>query len=277
MMAELKYPEDRYIKKRDLSPDDIKAKLLSDFWKNIICYGSVNSTNTLAAELSAQYPDSDIAIAADSQARGRGRLGRLWVSPPGCNIYMSVVLHTEIAIEDATLLTVAAAVACACALRSRSGLNVSIKWPNDLMVCGKKIGGILTEFKSGCGRINKVAVIGIGVNVNSRRIDFPEELRSTATSVREETGEYFERSAMIAGILNEMEKWYRTLLSEGRFPLLKAWKNLSSTLGNKVSVTIGTDFFSGFAEDIDGQGRLVLKLASGEGKIISAGDLTELR
>ncbi len=276
-MAELKYQEDGYIKNRDLSPDDIRAKLLSAFWRKIICYGAVDSTNTLAVELSAQYPDSEIAIVADSQTQGRGRLGRIWVSPPGCNIYMSAVLRAELAIEDATLLTVAAAVACACALRSKSGLNVNIKWPNDLMVCGKKIGGILAEFKSGRGGIDKVAVIGIGVNVNARRMDFPEELKSTATSVREETGEYFERSAIIAEILNELEKWYRILLSEGRLPLLKAWKGLSSTIGNKVRVTMGTDFLSGFAEDIDEQGRLLLKLASGERKTISAGDVTELR
>lgn len=277
MPSELKYPGDGHIKSGDLSSENITANLLSDFWGKVLCYGAVNSTNTLAVDLSLKYPESEIAIIADSQVKGKGRLGRAWVSPPGCNIYMSVVLHTEIAPEDATLLTISAAVACASALRNKCGLDVNIKWPNDLMVCYRKIGGILTELKSGHGRINKLVVIGIGVNVNSRLTDFPEELRSRATSLKEETGKYFERSGMIADILNELEKWYKKLLSEGRFPLLKEWRRLSSTLGNKVRVTMGTDIFSGFAEDIDEQGRLILKLASGAKMIVSAGDLTELR
>ncbi len=276
MPSELKYPEDGHTK-AGLSSDNITANLLSDFWRKVICYGAVNSTNTLAVGLSLKYPESEIAIIADSQVKGKGRLGRAWVSPPGCNIYMSVVLHTELATEEATLLTIAAAVACASALRNKCGLDVNIKWPNDLMVCHRKIGGILTELKSGRGRINKLVVIGIGINVNSRLTDFPEELRSGATSLKEETGKYFERSGMIAEILNEFEKWYKKLLNEGRFSLLKEWRRLSSTLGTRVRVAMGTDIFSGFAEDIDEQGRLILKLASGARMVVSAGDLTELR
>ncbi len=275
-MFALQYPEDGHIKSKDLSSQDIIAGLLSDFWEKILCYDAVGSTNELAMDLSPQYPKSRIAIIADSQALGKGRLGRVWVSPPGCNIYMSAVLYPSIALRDAPFLTVAAALACASSLRNKSGLKVSIKWPNDLMVCGKKIGGILTELKSGHGRIYCV-VMGVGININSRLMDFPEELSSRVTSVKEETGKYFSRSIIIAEILNELERWYGNLQSGDRLPLLKEWKKLSSTLGNKVRVTLGSEILSGYAEDINERGMLILKLASGKRRIISAGDLTELR
>lgn len=189
---------------------------------------------------------------------------------------MSAILKPEIAVRDATFLTVAAALSCAYALRSKTGLNVNIKWPNDLMVSGKKIGGILTELRSGHDKIN-FAVIGIGINVNFCGEDFPEELVNIATSVKEVTGKYFSRSEIIAEVLNELELWYKKLTGDGRFLLLEEWKRLSCTTGRGVRVTLCNEVISGLAEDIDDEGMLVLKLASGERRRISTGDLTELR
>jgi BirA family biotin operon repressor/biotin-[acetyl-CoA-carboxylase] ligase len=264
------------IEVRDLSSHAIIAGLRSDFWKEIICYESVGSTNERALALSRRCPESGTVIIADSQTKGRGRLGRVWVSPPGRNIYLSALLKPELALREATLLTVAAALACVSALKRKTGLNVNIKWPNDLMVGGKKIGGILTELRSGHDKIN-CAIVGIGINVNSRDRDFPEELRSIATSVKEGTGKYHSRSGIVAEVLNELERWYKKLIDEGRFPLLDEWKKLSSTIGKGVRVSLCKEVLSGFAEDIDQDGMLVLKLASGEIRRISAGDLTELR
>lgn len=275
-MSELQNLEDGNIESRDLSSRAIIAGLRSDFWKKIICYESVDSTNEFAMALSLKSPESRTVIIADSQAEGRGRLGRVWVSPPGRNIYMSAVLVPEIAPRDVTFLTVAAALASASALRSKTDLIANIKWPNDLMVRGKKIGGILTELRSGHDKIN-FAVVGIGINVNSGGEDFPQELEHIATSVKEETGRYYSRSGIIAEVLNELEQQYKKLINEGRFPLLEEWRRLSSTIGKRVRITLCTEVLSGLAEEIDEEGMLVLKLASGERRRISAGDLTELR
>ena len=265
-----------FIESGDLSYPEIMAGLRSDFWKEIICYKSVDSTNERALVLPLKFPGAGAAIIADSQTKGRGRLGRVWVSPPGRNIYMSALLAPEIALRDAALLTVAATLACVWALRNKTGLDVKVKWPNDLMADGKKVGGILTELRSVNDRI-KCAAIGIGININTRTGDFPAALRSSATSVMAETGKCHSRSGVVSEVLNELERWYRKLIYAGGFPLLEEWRKLSSTIGKGVRVTLYADVLSGLAEDIDENGMLVLKLPSGERRRISAGDLTELR
>ncbi len=140
----------------------------------------------------------------------------------------------------------------------------------------QKIGGILTEIRSGHDEIH-FAVIGIGINVNSLCKDFPGELTHTATSVKEVTGKYFSRSRIIAEILNELEQMFQKLKGGGIFHLLEEWKKLSCTVGKMVRVTLFDEVISGIAEDIDSDGMLVLKMASGERRRISSGDLTELR
>lgn len=275
-MCDMQNSEDGPVESGDLSSHAVFAGLSGDFWKKIIRHKSISSTNEFALSISLKGAESGTVVIADSQARGRGRVGRVWISPPGSNIYMSAVLRPEIAVQDAPFLTVAAALACAYALRSKTGLTVNIKWPNDLMVSGKKIGGILTELRSGRDKI-KFAVIGIGINVNSQGKDFPEELANIATSVKEVTGKYFSRSDIIAEVLNELERWYKKLMGDGRFLLLEEWKRLSCTVGKWVRVTLCSEVISGLAEEIDEEGMLVLKLSSGERRRISAGDLTELR
>jgi BirA family biotin operon repressor/biotin-[acetyl-CoA-carboxylase] ligase len=237
----------------------------------------VDSTNETASALSATRGIASASvIIADAQEKGRGRLGRRWVSPAGLNIYMSIVMKPEIRPEDATLFTVIGAVASAGAVRKESGLDIRIKWPNDLMVSGKKLGGILTEVKSDPDRIN-LAIVGIGINVNMEEAAFPGEIWPIATSMRLETGRHHQRSGIIAGILKEFEHWYNTLLQQGRAPLLDEWRRFSSTIGRNVRVTVGRETMTGEAEEIDDEGMLILRLPSGLRKRISAGDLTELR
>jgi len=190
---------------------------------------------------------------------------------------MSVILRPEIETEDATLLTIMAAVSCAKGVMKSTGLKAEIKWPNDLMLSSKKLGGILTEMKSDPDGIVFV-VIGIGINVNSKtKKDFPPDIRGIATSIREELGKIQSRTFIIAEILKELEHWYRVLLTGGREPLFDEWKRLSSTLGRKVRVTAGDNVFTGVAEDIDKGGMLILRLPSGMLKKISSGDVTMLR
>lgn len=254
---------------------DIKAKVKGIFGKEIFLYETVGSTNTVAAELFEKTSEGAV-ILADGQERGRGRLGRTWISPAGVNIHMSVILRPKTELRDATLITIMAAVACASGLRKATGLDVSIKWPNDLMVSDKKLGGILTDIKTEKGTII-AAIVGIGINVNSNTDTFPQEVNKTATSVKKETGDLSSREEITIAVLIEMDKWYAILQGEDRTMLLSEWKRLTSTLGKKVAVTLGEETLSGVAEAIDGEGRLLLKLPSGEIKRISSGDLTVLR
>ncbi|MGE5174470.1 MAG: biotin--[acetyl-CoA-carboxylase] ligase, partial [Betaproteobacteria bacterium] len=139
-----------------------------------------------------------------------------------------------------------------------------------------KIGGILTEIRSDSEKIN-LAVIGIGVNVNSEVMDFPEELRGIVTSVRNEAGRTCSRVGIIIEILRELERWYKILRSEGRRQLMEEWKSLSSTIGKEVRIVLGNEILSGVAETIDGNGMLILQLGSGGKRRISSGDVMELR
>ena len=251
--------------------------MAGDFWKEVLFYRTVDSTNELASSLSSQKKtESGTVIIADMQSKGRGRLGRKWISPPGVNIYMSVILKPEMEPRDATLLTILSAVACTVAIRAGSGVPVSIKWPNDLVVSGKKIGGILTEVKTGLNKIN-TAIIGIGLNVNLEPSEFPDEIKALATSLKAESGKHHARGKIIISILKEIEFWFYILKREGRVPLLEEWRRLSSTLGKEVVVTIGEDTVRGMAEDIDDEGLLILGLPSGLKKKISAGDISILR
>jgi BirA family biotin operon repressor/biotin-[acetyl-CoA-carboxylase] ligase len=215
-------------------------------------------------------------VLADSQEKGKGRLGRFWISPSGVNIYMSIITRPEADPEDATLLTIMAAVGCTIALRRITDLNVSIKWPNDLMASDKKLGGILTEMKTCPGRVI-FAIIGIGINVNVDIDVFPDDVKKIATSVKNETSKVYSRTEIIAEILNELDKWYKILKGMGKKILLTEWQRLTSTLGREVKVSVGKETFAGLAESLDDKGMLILRLPSGELKRISSGDLTILR
>ncbi|MEW6213975.1 MAG: biotin--[acetyl-CoA-carboxylase] ligase [Nitrospirota bacterium] len=260
----------------DLSIEDIKTRIKGNTEKEFFFYEVVSSTNTIAAELAQKGATEGAVVLADSQIKGRGRHGRLWVSPPGVNIYMSIILRPKIEPKDSTLITIMAAVGCATALRRVTGLNVTIKWPNDLMVSDKKIGGILTEMKIDHNRII-FAIIGIGININIDVDTFPDDLRGIATSIKNETGISYSRAVIIAETLNEIDHWYRILKGMGRRILLSEWQKLTSTLGREVRVTVGKETFAGLAESIDDEGMLILRLPTGELERISSGDLTILR
>jgi len=255
--------------------DDIKSKIKGSIGREIFFYEKVGSTNTVASNLAEEVAEGTVII-ADTQEKGRGRLGRVWVSPPGENIYMSIILQPQIETKDATLITIMAAVASANALRKTTGLNISIKWPNDLICYERKIGGILTELKTDQKGI-LFSVIGIGINVNTDIDAFPEDVREIATSVKNETGKLFLREEIVAEILNEIHNWYMILKAMKREVLLAEWQRLTSTLGKEVIVVIGQETYKGFAEAIDDEGMLILRLPSEEMKRIHSGDVTVLR
>lgn len=257
----------------DLSEEELRILLKGRIWGELVFLNETSSTNDVAMELAAKGAAHGTVVIADSQTLGKGRLGRRWASPPGMNIYLSVILKPDIDPKSAPIFTLLSSVAAARALRSVTGLAIEIKWPNDLVLDGKKLGGILLELRLEPGRVLHL-VIGMGINVNIPRSHLPKELKSTATSLLEETGRAFKRTAVVAAVLKELERELDCLSREGRGPILQRWRELSSTLGRDVSVSLpdGGSVY-GNAVGIDNSGLLMLRCKDGLMKI-SAGDLT---
>jgi BirA family biotin operon repressor/biotin-[acetyl-CoA-carboxylase] ligase len=257
-----------------LSSDEIRAGLKSGFWSEIICCNAVSSTNDigLALPLDDATENTGIAIIADSQEKGRGRFARIWSSPPGLNLYLSIVLKPDLPPVDAPFLTILAALASAAAIYRETRIQVSIKWPNDLLIAGRKLGGVLTEARTVQGVITR-AVIGVGINLNSSAGDLPPELSGKATSVLMETGSTVSRARITTSILHEFESRYEELRAVGASSLVRELRPLLDCLGREVMVSDGASKISGFAEDIDDEGRLVLRLPSGTRKKIGSGEI----
>jgi BirA family transcriptional regulator, biotin operon repressor / biotin---[acetyl-CoA-carboxylase] ligase len=234
----------------------------------------ISSTNDHARELAEEGAGHGEVVVAESQTGGRGRRGRPWVSPPGRNAYFSVILRPELPPVRAPELTLLASVAVCDALR-QAGVAAGIKWPNDLLVGGRKISGILTEMASEPERVHW-AVIGIGVNVNATAEDFPPELRDIATSILIERGAPAPRALFVAACLTALEEWLDRHAEEGFDPVRLAWRERSDTLGREVTVkTDGRDVV-GVAEDIDAVGALLVRTSAGVERILS-GDVLHLR
>ena len=267
------------VKSPDLCIRDLK-RMISGATERIghelFFFDSVSSTNTVAMEgASRGCPDGTVMI-ADTQTAGKGRLGRSWSSPPGKNLYVSIILRPEISPRDATALTLLSAVACASAIRRSTPVSISIKWPNDLMAGQRKLGGILTEIKADIDRIT-YAVVGIGINVNLPSEDMPYEIKAIATSVMLETGESCSRTDLAAALIAEFDRWYGLLLTEGTAVIIDAWIGMSSTIGRQVLVAAANQSFEGVAEGVDDEGILIVKLADGTYRKVSAGDVTVIR
>ena len=226
-------------------------------------------------------------VIADSQTTGRGRLGRNWLSPPGVNIYMSIVLWPEIPPRRAPLLALAAGLASALAIKGQTGLDVRLKWPNDLLAPGqknksgksKKLGGILLEFRSDPDRV-LLAVAGIGINVNWEKPDLPKGPlhKADVTSILAETGERVNRAALAAAVYKELDYWTGMLKKGPRAEarLLKGYRTLCSTIGRQIRVQTEGKSFTGTATAIDDDGRLVLKTAGGQLRF-SSGEVQSVR
>jgi BirA family biotin operon repressor/biotin-[acetyl-CoA-carboxylase] ligase len=213
-------------------------------------------------------------VIAEAQTAGRGRRGRTWVSPPRRNLYFSAVLRPDLPPARAPELTLVASLAVCDALR-HAGVAAGIKWPNDVLASERKIAGILTELAAEADRVHWV-VIGVGVNVNARAEDFPEDLRGEATSVLLERGEPAPRALFAAACLSELEGWIDRHAEEGFGPVREAWRARSVTLGREVTASVQGREVVGTAEDIDDSGALLVRGRGGVERI-TAGDIVHLR
>jgi BirA family transcriptional regulator, biotin operon repressor / biotin---[acetyl-CoA-carboxylase] ligase len=258
-----------------VTPLELSAHLQTEEIGRTLHYReSLESTNELAYQLAMEGAAHGEVVIADQQTRGKGRRGRSWSSPPGKNLYCSIILRPELAPQRAPELTLVTAVAVAASLRE-FGAQVKIKWPNDLLLNQLKVGGILTELSAEQDRIH-FAVVGVGVNLNAEPADFPEEVRTLATSVRQALGRPVLRAPFAATMWARMEEWFRRHAESGFRPVRDAWKQISATLGRKVLIKGERLEVQGVAEDIDEGGALLVRTERGTLERVLAGDLEQV-
>jgi len=257
-----------------LSADEIREGLNTRvFGNNIVCLKETDSTNIRAKNLAAQGASEGTVVIAEKQTKGRGRKKRIWFSPAGAGIYVSLVLRPAISPVEAPRITLMTAVAAAEALLSLKCLNVRIKWPNDILVNGKKIGGILTEISTEMDSVDYI-VVGLGLNVNMQLETFTEDIRGKATSILMETGERFSRIKLVQAYLQWHEKYYDILKNRGFEPVIQRWKELADIIGQTVRVDMTGKKIVGKVMDVDNNGVLILKDNQGRSHGIFSGDVT---
>lgn len=237
------------------------------------------STNTVLYGLAESGASEGTTVIADKQTSGRGRLDRTWISPPGVNLYVSVLFRPQIPAFEAPLLTFVASVALTETIRKSGAADTFIKWPNDVEIAGKKAAGILTEMKPGGDRAEFV-VVGIGVNINMSSEDMKRELGAvsrTATSLKEQLGREIDRAKFTADLLSELETRYRTFNRRGKPSILSDWTERWGGKNQKVRVSLqDRSVVEGTAEGIDGDGHLLVRKSDDELIRVVAGDVSAI-
>ncbi len=230
----------------------------------VIHYESVPSTMDIAFKLGLDEEPEGTVVCAETQTHGRGRMERRWSSPKGKGVYFSLLLRPPLLPTDAAKMTLFSAVAVCEALREHCGLDVAIKWPNDILVRGKKLAGILTELSAEMDRVRFI-VIGLGLNVNTAKRMMPEN----GTSLKQELGETVNRIAVMRAILRRIDRWYGQFARYGFVPVIERWRELSSTLGQEIAI----GDITGTAVDLDEHGGLIVEQRDGKRIRCMTGDV----
>ena len=234
-------------------------------------FETAESTNDIAKVLGREGAAEGTMVLAETQTAGRGRLGRSWLSPKGAGLYVSLLLRPPLPPHELPLITLSTAVSVVRALARAVGVTPGIKWPNDLILNGKKLGGILTEMETESDQI-RYLVVGMGLNVNNP--DFPPELGGRATSLLKEEGKSFHRLTILKAWLEEFETLYGQFLARGFPEILEEWKRHSVTLGRYVTVRQGPRQIEGLAIRVTPDGALLLETARGEEVKVTSGEIT---
>ena len=249
------------------------APFLETRWlgRELHCFDVLDSTNSTARELAAAGAADGAVVIADAQRRGRGRLGRAWVSPAGRNLYVSIVLRSAVPPERLAQVSLLAGVAT-CETARAWCPDAAIKWPNDVLAGGRKTAGILCEMD--LGGATPVVVAGIGVNLNSAAGDFPEELRDKATSLRLAGGAPVDRARFTGALLTRLEACVDRWRQDGFAPIATAWRALAPLLGRRIHVQEPGGAVTGTAIDLDDDGALRIRRDDGSEHRVVAGDVT---
>ncbi len=234
-------------------------------------FEEVDSTNDTAFRLAMQGAPDGTVVVADAQRGGKGRLKRHWLSPPRCNLYTSIVLRPPLKPDAASQVTLVAGVALADFLSPYCPGYVSLKWPNDILIRGRKTCGILTEMKAVDDTVEFI-IVGIGLNLNMKKEVFEEALLCTATSLGEESGREIHRLDFAVGMYDSLERFYSLFLREGFSSVRDTWLRYAAWLGKPVRVVFGSEMIEGEMEGLDGHGALLVREGSGVITRVIAGD-----
>ena len=256
-----------------LHADDLVARLGATkvIGRDIRVFEETTSTNDVIEKLARDGVKEGAVVFAESQTKGRGRLGRKWSSPTHQGLWFSILLRPKLTPQETTQLTVVSATALRRAIKKVAGLSADIKWPNDLLIGGKKVVGILTEMSAEVDRVRHV-ILGIGVDVN--QTDFPPELRAIATSLKAEAGEEISRAELAVEILRELDFDYARLCAGKFAAAADEWEAGCGTIGQGVSVQMGARRIRGIAEALDDDGALLVRTEHGHLERVIGGDVT---
>ena len=244
---------------------------------NVWFFQEVESTNDVAFRLAEDGAAEGTVVIADCQTKGKGRLKRQWQSPPGCNIYTSVVLRPEINPVLAPQITIMTGVTIADLLSCYCPGYVTLKWPNDVQIRGRKVCGILTEMRASEARGVDFIIVGIGINVNIKRVDFDESFRDIATSLKEETGREISRLDLAVKLFDNLENLYTRLLKEGFGFLKDMWLCHSDMVGRHIQVVFNENVQAGEVLGIDDFGALIIADDNNVIKRVMAGDASIMK
>jgi BirA family biotin operon repressor/biotin-[acetyl-CoA-carboxylase] ligase len=253
----------------DLSPEAVWNGLRTNFLgQHVVFYATVGSTNSTAKTLAQQGAVEGTLVIADEQTSGRGRLGRRWLAPPASCLLFSLIFRPELGVSHAQRLTMVCGLGVTEGIREATGLRARLKWPNDIMLGGRKAGGILTEASSTGEHLDNV-VVGIGLNVNLQVTALPSEFN--ATSIQHELGHQIPRVSLLQRILRHIEERY-SALQAGQSPV-QDWAAALETLGRQVELRTEQGTWQGLAAAVDDEGALLLRLDDGQLKRVLVGDI----
>jgi BirA family biotin operon repressor/biotin-[acetyl-CoA-carboxylase] ligase len=259
-----------------LTPDLVRKRLKGSlFGKRVYHFFRTDSTNRVAMELGHAGEPEGAVVLAEEQTAGRGRAGRSWHSERGAGLYVTLLLRPKLSPAQAPLLTMLAGLSAHTAVQAQTGLAAELKWPNDLLLNGKKVGGILTEMHAE-PTVVRFVIVGIGINVNQEK--FPAELAATATSLHKETGRLHSRLEFLVKLLSQFETDYNRFLREGAPYVVQRFQLVSSfASGRRVRVDTGTETYLGTTDGLSPEGLLIVKKDGGATTTVIAGDVTEIK
>ena len=261
----------------DWNEELLKKNLAGKFiGHKLYYYPETGSTNDEAYRLGIAGAEEGTVVIAERQTKGKGRLTRSWYSPAGSNIYTSLILCPHLPPAEAPQISLVAGVAVAELLEQYCPGKVELKWPNDVLIAGKKVCGILAQMKMSGSAVDFV-VLGIGINVNIGADHFPEDIRKIATSLAVSTGREIYRPELIISLYENLAKWYKKLLQNGFASIKERWLSLAPMIGQNVQVMFLDKAVSGKALDLDDDGSLIILTVENEKLKISAGDATILK
>lgn len=258
-----------------LSIEDIRRRLIAPtVARQLYVFGQVSSTNAALRQFALSGASGGTVLLADAQAAGRGRMGQPWFSPAGLNLYASVLFRGPLSIAEAPVFTLIAGLATADAV-AEFGAQPAIKWPNDVLIDGRKIGGSLAECSIREGTVQYL-ILGVGVNLNVEQDALGAALgpsAATATSLYAATGRQVDRSAFAADYLNALERWTNRFRTEGAAAVLTGWRDRDVLTGRRVEIRGKGEPFMGRVIGLDEQAHLVVRDVLGEQRVVTTEEI----